>query len=62
MAARHRWRANPILTKLDLQVRADNVAAIALSRGRGFGQEGVLRNPFAVDGELFDFIAMGIDL
>ena len=45
-----------------LEVRADNVAAIARSRGRGFGQEGVLRNPFAVDGELFDFIAMGIDL
>ena len=57
------WRrANPILSKLDLQVRADNAAAIALYRGRGFAEEGVLRKQFAVEGEFFDLIAMGIDL
>ena len=37
-------------------------AAIALYRGRGFVEEGVLRKQFAVEGEFFDLIAMGIDL
>ena len=55
-------RANPLLSKLDLQVRADNAGAIALYRGRGFVEEGVLRKQFVVEGEFFDLIAMGIDL
>lgn len=55
-------RVNPILSKLDLQVRSDNAAAIALYRGRGFVEEGVLRKQFAIEGEFFDLIAMGIDL
>ena len=55
-------RKNPVLSKLDLRVRADNTRAIALYRGRGFVEEGVLRNQFCVEGKLYDFIAMGMDV
>ncbi len=55
-------RTNPILKKLDLRVRVDHAAAIALYRGRGFTEEGALRNQFVVDGEFFDLLAMGIDV
>ena len=55
-------RTNPVLKKVDLQVRSDHAAAIALYRGRGFTEEGVLRNQFVVDGVFFDFLAMGIDV
>ena len=55
-------RTNPILKKLDLRVRVDHAAAIALYRGRGFTEEGGLRNQFVVDGEFFDLLAMGIDV
>ena len=55
-------RKNPVLTKLDLQVRVDNTRGVALYRGRGFIEEGVLRNQFRVGDELYDLIAMGMDV
>jgi len=55
-------RENPVLTKFDLRVRADNIRAISLYRGRGFIEEGVLRKQFFVDGEYYDHIAMGMDV
>ena len=45
---------NPILTKLDLDTRADNKRAIVLYRSRGFVKEGRLRNNFYVDGQYYD--------
>jgi len=55
-------RENPVLTKFDLRVRADNKRAISLYRARGFVDEGVLRKQFCVDGEYYDLIAMGMDV
>ncbi|MGB0591126.1 MAG: GNAT family N-acetyltransferase [Myxococcota bacterium] len=55
-------RENPVLTKFDLRVRADNTRAISLYRGRGFIEEGLLRKQFFVDGEHYDLIAMGMDV
>ena len=55
-------RENPVLTKFDLRVRADNIRAISLYRARGFVEEGVLRKQFCVDGECYDLIAMGMDV
>jgi RimJ/RimL family protein N-acetyltransferase len=53
---------NPMLTKLDLRVRADNTRAIALYRRRGFVEEGVLRKQFCIEGEFYDLIAMGMEV
>ena len=53
---------NPILTKLDLDTRADNKRAIALYRSRGFVKEGRLRNNFYVDGQYYDALQMGMDV
>ena len=55
-------RENPMLTKLDLQVRVDNTRGIALYRGRGFIEEGVLRDQFRVEDKLYDLIAMGMQV
>ena len=55
-------RGNAMLTKLDLRVRPDNTRAIALYRGRGFVEEGVLRKQVCCEGELHDLVAMGLDV
>ncbi len=54
--------ANPILTKLDLRVRADNARAIALYQRNGFEIEGRLRNQLVVDGVAYDHLWMGRDV
>jgi len=53
---------NPMLTKLDLRVREDNTIAIALYRGRGFDDEGVLCKQVCFEGVFYDLIAMGIEV
>jgi RimJ/RimL family protein N-acetyltransferase len=48
------------LVRVELEVRADNVRAIALYEKIGFVREGVVRNAFSIDGQYFDAIAMAI--
>lgn len=57
-AVAHTWRIG--LLRIDLEVRADNLAAIRLYEKLGFRCEG--RRPFALqlDGEYFDLIQMGL--
>ena len=53
---------NPVLTKLDLQVRADNQRAIELYRRYGFTEEGSLRKQIRIDSVYFDTLAMGMEV
>jgi ribosomal protein S18 acetylase RimI-like enzyme len=46
------------LTRIELDVRADNVAAIALYRRHGFEVEGRLRQFMVVDGVAYDALQM----
>lgn len=55
-------RAGGTIRKLDLRVRIDNEAAIALYRGRGFELEGTIRRAFCIDGVFVDHFAMGLAL
>ena len=55
-------RANPILVKMDLSVRADNDGAIALYRSFGFVEEGRHRRRMYAGGVYYDTIAMGLDV
>ncbi|WP_282611104.1 GNAT family N-acetyltransferase [Pelagibius sp. Alg239-R121] len=47
-------------SRIELDVRADNFRAIALSEKAGFVKEGVLRNAVLVDEEFFDVVAMAL--
>lgn len=48
------------VTRVALQVRADNVRAIRLYERLGFRREGVLRRHLRVDGVMYDTVAMAI--
>jgi len=48
------------LTRVELEVRADNAAAIALYESVGFVQEGRKRNGNRFDGVYFDSLMMGL--
>lgn len=48
------------LTRIELVVRADNAAAIALYERQGFEFEGRLRNYLLVDGRAYDALQMAI--
>jgi ribosomal protein S18 acetylase RimI-like enzyme len=48
------------LTRIELTVRADNRAAIALYKGMGFKTEGTHRKAVRVDGKYFDQLAMAL--
>jgi ribosomal protein S18 acetylase RimI-like enzyme len=48
------------LTRIELTVRADNRAAIALYKSMGFKPEGVHRNAIRIDGKYFDQLAMAL--
>ena len=52
----------PVLTKLDLRVRADNIRGLSLYHRRGFQQEGVLKRQVRVGGVDYDVVAMGRDV
>lgn len=51
---------NKVLTKLELLVHEDNVAAINLYNRLGFFREGVLQRYFLIDGKYYDGIRMGL--
>jgi len=48
------------LTRVELEVRADNEQALRLYRRLGFRQEGVKRHGMRVDGMYFDSVEMGL--
>lgn len=48
------------LTRIDLEARADNVAALALYRRVGFVQEAVKRRAMRFDGVYFDSVLMSL--
>jgi len=50
------------VTRIGLQVRADNERAIKLYSDLGFRVEGRLKRFMRIRGEYFDFLQMGIDL
>lgn len=53
-------RANPIVRKINLEVRTDNTRAIALYLKLGFVVEGTLRRAVFEGGRYFDDYAMGL--
>ena len=55
-------RANPILTKVELDVHVDNERAIGLYLSRGFVKEGAVRNAVLIEGQYFDQFCMGLDV
>lgn len=58
-----RWaRANAAITKVNLRVRSDNVAAIALYERAGFGREGTIRKAMLIRGQYYDNDCMGLDV
>ncbi len=46
-------------TKMDLEVRIDNLSAIHLYESLGFEKEGIIRNGFFVDNNYIDLLVMG---
>lgn len=48
-----------IVKKVDLMVREDNYAAIALYKKAGFEVEGKIRRAMKIDGKYYDFLYMG---
>ena len=48
------------LGRIELDVRVDNLRAIALYEKVGFKREGVIRDAFFVDGEYCDAITMAV--
>jgi RimJ/RimL family protein N-acetyltransferase len=48
------------LSRVELTVREDNPAAIALYERAGFAAEGVQRNAFKVDGRYHNLIMMAV--
>lgn len=51
-------KSNPVLRVLDLEVRADNTAAIALYEKHGFMQSGRFPQRFRIEGQSFDTLLM----
>jgi len=48
------------MTRVDLETRADNAAAIALYEKVGFRREGLARNAMRFDGVYYDCVTMGL--
>jgi len=54
------WSASGgLIGRVNLRVRTDNEAAVALYRSRGFEIEGTMRDQFRIEGESFDLHVMG---
>lgn len=54
----HAWKAG--LRRIDLDVRADNEAAIRLYEKTGFRREGTRVRALCVQGDYFDLVTMGL--
>ena len=54
------WARKNRITKINLKVKEDNLAAIKLYESFGFETEGRLRREFKIDGTYFDAILMGL--
>lgn len=55
-------KSSLLIEKIQLYVRASNVAAISLYKKMGFQEEGILKNRVKVSGYYLDDIIMGLDL
>jgi RimJ/RimL family protein N-acetyltransferase len=53
-------RRGKVVTKINLQVRADNDRAIALYERKGFEREGRILNAIRLDGKYFDPLCLGL--
>ncbi|RKX33665.1 MAG: N-acetyltransferase [Verrucomicrobia bacterium] len=53
-------RSGGVVTKINLQARADNERAIALYERKGFEREGRIQNAIRVDGKYHDTLCMGL--
>lgn len=51
-----------LVTKINLRVRDDNAAAIALYEKLGFIKEGHISRAFLIDGKYYDTYCMGLEL
>ncbi len=56
------WAPSADIGKINLQVRVDNIRAIALYRRFGFLDEGVIRHQIAIDGMYHDLLWMGLKI
>jgi putative acetyltransferase len=48
------------MTRVELETRADKLAAIALYESVGFQREGMVRNAMRFDGKYYDCVSMGL--
>ena len=48
------------IAKIDLQVKSDNIKAIALYKKCGFVPEGKISRALFIDGEFYDYLSMGL--
>ena len=55
-------RSGGVVTKIDLQVRADNEPAISLYESKGFEREGRIQNAIRLNGKYYDTLCMGLIL
>jgi RimJ/RimL family protein N-acetyltransferase len=55
-------RRGGLVTKINLQVRADNERAISLYERKGFEREGRIVNAIRLDGKYYDALCMGLML
>lgn len=55
-------RGTGIIRKINLQVRNDNLHAIALYESAGFKSEGCISRGLMIDGKFYDLIQMGLDI
>lgn len=51
-----------VIGKINLKVRPDNAAALALYRSRGFVREGMARRGIRIDGVFRDQVLMGLEV
>ncbi len=55
-------RRGNVVTKINLQVRADNGRAIGLYERKGFEREGRILNAIRLDGKTFDALCLGLNI
>lgn len=53
-------KENPVITKINLSVREDNLHGISIYSKLGFVQEGLITRSFKIDGKYYSAYAMGL--